>query len=181
MQGKKYPTEVERIQAKRASSLRSAKKFFATAKGKAARARVLAKHGARHAREHRARLRAMLHEFKARPCADCAGTFDPVCMDFDHRPGESKLFDISDNLGGRAIAATLAEIAKCDIVCANCHRIRTLRKRDHAALCGRRAQAESPQLALDLAAGLQDHGIENADMPRADGYTEPEPGGKAVR
>lgn len=66
------------------------------------------------------------------PCADCGGVFDPVCMDFDHRPGTKKLFTISHGIARRTYDAVLAEIAKCDIVCANCHRIRTLRTRSHA-------------------------------------------------
>lgn len=146
MPAKKYFTDAQR----RAASVRSQTKFFATAKGKAARARAQAKHGARYAREHRARVRALLHRMKAAPCADCGGTFDPVCMDFDHRPGEHKAFTISGNPGGRSLDATLAEIAKCDVVCANCHRIRTLRTRDHRAKC-RGPQPPAPpakQLAL---------------------------------
>jgi hypothetical protein len=59
---------------------------------------------------------------------DCGGTFPPECMDFDHRPGEKKLFGIGQGLR-RKLEALLAEIAKCDLVCANCHRIRTHRLR----------------------------------------------------
>jgi hypothetical protein len=45
-------------------------------------------------------------------------------MDFDHRDGETKLFNIGNatNFDRQRI---LAEIHKCDLVCANCHRIRT--------------------------------------------------------
>jgi thymidine kinase len=69
---------------------------------------------------------AWLRELRMVPCLDCGGTFAPYAMDFDHRDPGAKSF----NLGGsRAMlasrAALIEEIAKCDIVCANCHRART--------------------------------------------------------
>jgi hypothetical protein len=45
-------------------------------------------------------------------------------MDFDHRPGELKSFGLGA-ASGRNREAIVAEIAKCDLVCANCHRVRT--------------------------------------------------------
>lgn len=45
-------------------------------------------------------------------------------MDFDHRPGEEKLFTIA-SASEQPRAVLMAEIAKCDIICSNCHRIRT--------------------------------------------------------
>ncbi len=50
-------------------------------------------------------------------------------MDFDHVRGE-KLFGIVEARGS-AIAwqTVLNEIAKCDLVCANCHRMRTYIRR----------------------------------------------------
>lgn len=67
---------------------------------------------------------------KSKPCMDCGQTFHPVCMDFDHRPGETKIEPVSHMLStSGSIPKMLAEIAKCDVVCANCHRMRTwLRK-----------------------------------------------------
>jgi len=48
-------------------------------------------------------------------------------MDFDHRFPDEKSFNIGrDALAGRCSLEQLErEIAKCDVVCANCHRIRT--------------------------------------------------------
>lgn len=59
------------------------------------------------------------------PCADCNGSFPFYVMDFDHREGEVKLFDVSNGALRFGRAKVLAEIAKCDVICANCHRIRT--------------------------------------------------------
>lgn len=68
------------------------------------------------------RVRDHVNSRKAAPCSDCGGTFPPVCMDFDHRRGEEKVRDVSKC---RTVTAAEAEMAKCDLVCANCHRIRT--------------------------------------------------------
>lgn len=68
----------------------------------------------------------MLRELRNVPCADCGGRFEPHQMDFDHRDPSTKLFNL---MTGRAMLMSqqklLAEVAKCDVVCVNCHRIRT--------------------------------------------------------
>lgn len=68
-------------------------------------------------------LRQYLDWRKDVPCMDCGGRFPPCAMDFDHVRGE-KSFAISA-AGTRSHEAVKAEIRKCDIVCSNCHRIRT--------------------------------------------------------
>jgi len=79
------------------------------------------------------RLRAMRDALKSVPCYDCQVSFDPECMDFDHRDGSQKSFTISKAMfavqGNTDII--LAEVAKCDVVCANCHRLRTKRRRQN--------------------------------------------------
>lgn len=87
---------------------------------------------ARYSRESKSKIRAAIRAFKDVPCADCGGRFDSVCMDFDHRPGEKKLFTLGSE--NKSMPQVLTEIAKCDIVCSNCHRLRTHRRRDHGAL-----------------------------------------------
>ena len=67
--------------------------------------------------------RMSIAELKASPCMDCGNCFPPECMDFDRRENETKLFDISKAVCSENIL--LQEINKCDLVCANCHRIRT--------------------------------------------------------
>lgn len=64
----------------------------------------------------------VIKELKSKPCTDCGKTFDPVCMDFDHRPGEVKVGQVSQFRHNEA--AFYAEVAKCDLVCACCHRLR---------------------------------------------------------
>lgn len=69
-------------------------------------------------------VKAFVDSFRCVPCQDCKQTFPAVCMDFDHRPGEQKLFPLG-LATTRDMEVIKAEIAKCDVVCANCHRIRT--------------------------------------------------------
>lgn len=70
--------------------------------------------------------RDRVNELRRQPCADCGGRFHPVCMDFDHRPGTVKVYSVSAMVvAGYRWELVEAEIAKCDVVCANCHRIRT--------------------------------------------------------
>ena len=76
--------------------------------------------------ELKAERRARVDVLKDRPCHDCGQTFPPECMDFDHRDGTTKADNVSRLL--HSWPALLAEIAKCDLVCANCHRIRTRRR-----------------------------------------------------
>lgn len=61
-------------------------------------------------------------------CADCGLKYHPVVMDFDHLPEYVKRDHISSLARNRTLAVVKAEIAKCEIVCANCHRMRTLHR-----------------------------------------------------
>jgi hypothetical protein len=79
--------------------------------------------------------KAFYLQLKTAPCMDCGNTFDPECMDFDHRPDEIKLFEISQFAGGGQTRISknkiLAEIKKCDLICSNCHRLHTKIHRAH--------------------------------------------------
>ncbi len=78
-------------------------------------------------RRFRARKREQIDNMKRRPCADCGGTFHPYVMDFDHREGELKRFNVSAAVPlGLSIETIVEEVAKCDVICSNCHRMRTL-------------------------------------------------------
>lgn len=70
-------------------------------------------------------LSEFVNNIKNNPCMDCGIKYPPVAMDFDHR--ENKLYNISEMVmyKGSSKKNILKEIKKCDLVCANCHRIRT--------------------------------------------------------
>ena len=73
-------------------------------------------------RKSRAKRRALLNEYKDVPCAECGEKYPPYVMDFHHRDPTTKAFSIGRNFKA-SLDALLEEIAKCDVLCANCHRI----------------------------------------------------------
>lgn len=77
----------------------------------------------------RAENGAVVAKIKSGPCKDCGNKFPVICMDFDHvKPG--KVMNVSRMVSlGYSIKDIMEEIAKCDLVCACCHRIRTETRR----------------------------------------------------
>lgn len=68
------------------------------------------------------------------PCTDCGiDRLPPFCMDFDHLEGTDKRCNVSKMMMSAYSLKTLKEeIAKCELVCSNCHRLRTLRRSTNA-------------------------------------------------
>lgn len=61
------------------------------------------------------------------PCIDC-GNSNPIVLEFDHRG--DKLFAIGMAINmGYSLKKVKTEIEKCDVRCANCHRIKTYNER----------------------------------------------------
>ncbi len=81
-------------------------------------------------RKTRIRLnRELLQAAKDVPCADCGQRFPFYVMDFDYVRGE-KVGNLSAMVANATETALLAEIAKCEVVFANCHRERTYGSRE---------------------------------------------------
>jgi hypothetical protein len=79
-----------------------------------------------HLREYTRERREFLEKFKLdHGCLDCGYAEHSCALDFDHRPGEVKLFEPSELKSSGSWQQMLDEIAKCDVVCSNCHRVRT--------------------------------------------------------
>jgi hypothetical protein len=74
-------------------------------------------------------LRQIVIEAKKFPCMDCGQTYPHYVMDFDHRDPTQKVSKVSNLMRLGSKKKLLAEIVKCDLVCANCHRERTFRRK----------------------------------------------------
>ena len=72
------------------------------------------------------RTRFLIDYFASHPCIDC-GEADPVVLEFDHL--RDKSFSIGQAVHNRNWQSIVEEMAKCEVVCANCHRRRTARRR----------------------------------------------------
>jgi len=98
---------------------------------------------ARSAAEKRAWIHAYLAEH---PCIDC-GEADLDVLDFDHVRG-IKIAGIAEFVrDGYSLAKLIAEVEKCEIRCANCHR-RVTRRREREARLAAGLGVEPSSLGL---------------------------------
>lgn len=68
-------------------------------------------------------IKAYIRDVKSVPCTDCGVSYPYYVMDFDHL--RDKAFTISKLANQKNLQKVKDEIAKCDVVCSNCHRERT--------------------------------------------------------
>lgn len=71
------------------------------------------------------------------PCADCSGQFHHAAMHWDHLPGQLKRLEVSTLVHRGARRAAIHEMTKCELVCANCHAVRTYERVRGVAQPGR--------------------------------------------
>ena len=83
-------------------------------------------HSYRSLKERRRRRKAELVDMFGGRCMDCGYDASPAALEFHHRDPATKEFGLGNWHGSRE--RLHAEAAKCDLLCANCHRLR------HAAL-----------------------------------------------
>lgn len=78
------------------------------------------------AKNGRRKILDFLQEYKQqRGCLDCGEDYPYWMLDFDHVRG-TKRFSLGQSYqSGMNMQAVLEEVAKCEVVCANCHRNRT--------------------------------------------------------
>ncbi len=70
-------------------------------------------------------LRKVIRDAKNIPCQDCGITYPYYVMQFDHI-GDDKDFSVANAINLKiSVKRLVMEIQKCDVVCANCHAVRT--------------------------------------------------------
>lgn len=74
----------------------------------------------------REKIKDYIRQQKNGPCVDCGMQYPYYVMDFDHKEGKK---EFCLHVGWRySLPKIKAEIKKCDLLCANCHRIRTQKR-----------------------------------------------------
>jgi hypothetical protein len=70
--------------------------------------------------------RAFVNEYKLEVgCQSCGYKEHPVALEFDHIDPSTKKFSIGSQLMSMSWKSIHEEIAKCQVLCANCHQIHT--------------------------------------------------------
>jgi hypothetical protein len=67
------------------------------------------------------------------PCMDCKTFYPYYIMHFDHLEPSEKVSKVSTIIHSSSLDKIIKEIEKCELVCANCHSIRTW-KRQHGLM-----------------------------------------------
>lgn len=81
------------------------------------------------AKKRKKEIRAWLNALKeSEPCRDCGAYYPYYVMDYDHL--RDKEADINKLLNTCSMKRLMAEIAKCELVCSNCHRQRTFSRQN---------------------------------------------------
>ena len=84
----------------------------------------------KYTRPHTEKKMAEIHAYQLeKGCADCGYKENAHALEFDHVPGTKKRFNLGEKIGSYSRKVLWDEIAKCEVVCANCHAIRTFNRR----------------------------------------------------
>lgn len=98
-----------------------------------------------HAEAKRVAAEAVWRYLVEHPCCDCGET-DPVVLEFDHVYGDKVCAVSTMARNGAPWSRIAAEIDKCVVRCANCHRRKTAAERGWYANIGRAIQPEGETL-----------------------------------
>ncbi len=83
-------------------------------------------------------------------CAICGYKGHPDALHFDHLPGSDKKYNVGD-MATRNWSEVLAEIEKCQVLCANCHAIETAARRREKQEAKKDKDSECRQLKIRFA------------------------------
>lgn len=74
--------------------------------------------------------REFIKSLKDFPCKDCGIKYPFYVMDFDHLPEFKKEIKMANCAHHYSDKKILEECKKCDVVCSNCHRVRTWKRKN---------------------------------------------------
>lgn len=78
----------------------------------------------RHNKKYLQRIRKQkLVELLGNRCSKCGCQFPFVAYDFHHKDPTTKVFGIAESMLNISMDELLTELVKCELLCANCHRI----------------------------------------------------------
>jgi len=81
------------------------------------------------AKKQRDDKRKWIQDMKeASPCKDCNTYYPYYVMDYDHKENKRERISVMVQRG-LSKETILKEIEKCDLLCSNCHRIRTQKRK----------------------------------------------------
>ena len=80
---------------------------------------------ARNRRNRRSNLEIMQRYKEDKGCSDCGGKFPHYVLQFDHKPEYDKVANVNQVLKNFGLERAWEEVSKCDVVCGNCHLVRT--------------------------------------------------------
>lgn len=79
-------------------------------------------------RKRRECFKRILEVAKNKPCIDCGHIFQTCAMDLHHRNPEEKIRDVANLQNFSSEKKLREEIDKCDVICSNCHRVRSYKE-----------------------------------------------------
>ena len=84
-----------------------------------------------HARESQRKKRLILQNYKTeKGCKECGYNEHACALDLDHRDPSSKKY-VPSKLITVSWDSFWSELSKCDVLCSNCHRVKTRRNKEH--------------------------------------------------
>jgi hypothetical protein len=119
----------------RQAACKQCQRKYGKAHYQANRSAYIRKARLRNAEQNRINAEFLIAYLRGHPCVDCGET-DIVVLEFDHL--RDKVMDVSVlSREGYSLERIKHEIAKCEVVCANCHKRRTAQRSGWYRLAGR--------------------------------------------
>jgi hypothetical protein len=110
-------------------------------------------------RPHNIRNIDIINEFKNKPCAMCGQQYESFNMQIDHIDPTTKLYDVCD-LKSRKLEILQAELTKCQVLCALCHRRKSIvEQQDDKYSAPREAAPKRQELFYDSVTNTKECGL----------------------